>query len=102
MTTLPAAARHGDRMTRSLAVVLLLAGSLVLLTACDKRVQGSGTAATEQRTVSPFSQVRVSGVIELKASIGQPQSVSVSGDDNVVPLIRTDVHDGKLLISASK
>src|SRR5262249_20376239 len=61
-------------------------------------VQGSGISKTETRTVEAFHAVRLNGAADVSITIGQPVQVTVSGDDNIVPIIETDVHDGTLVI----
>src|SRR5262245_21221051 len=58
---------------------------------------GSGVAVSEQRRVSTFSAIEVDGAFDVVAVCqAAEQSVEVSGDDNIVPLIETRV-DGQLL-----
>lgn len=55
--------------------------------------------ATEQRAVSPFNKVDLRGIGRLIVSRDQEQSVTVTGAENVLPRLRTEVRDGVLNIS---
>lgn len=79
---------------------ILLVG-LALLMACHVRsvlgVQGNGIKKTEARTVADFTAVDVSGAYEVQWSKGAT-SVSVEADENLLPLVKTEVSGGKLRI----
>jgi hypothetical protein len=57
---------------------------------------GSGTPASEDRTVGEFDQVAVSSSIRADVRIGTPAGVRVTADDNLLDNIRTVVGGGKL------
>jgi hypothetical protein len=59
---------------------------------------GSGAAKEEAREVGPFTAVEVSGAIEAVVARGDKPGVTVSGDDNIVPLVVTEVRDGRLVV----
>jgi hypothetical protein len=59
---------------------------------------GSGTEATEDRTVDGFTEISVSGIYTVEAVVGPEVSVSVVADDNILPLIQTTVSNGRLSI----
>jgi hypothetical protein len=84
------------------ALLLLIACSLTFMAACRDTVEGSGQSTTEQRSVAPFTELSVRGAIETQVRIGQPQSVAVTGDSNVVPIIKTDVTNDRLTIGPEK
>ncbi|MCA9673562.1 MAG: DUF2807 domain-containing protein [Kofleriaceae bacterium] len=84
----------------------LVAGLLITLGACDavgtSTVQGSGTAATESRAVDDFTAIAVGGALALHVHVGPAPAVEVRGDDNIVPLIRTEVRDGTLHVESRR
>lgn len=95
--------RLSGRLLRSRpASGLLLVGAVALLAACRDRVEGSGQAVTEQRDVPPFTELRIRGAVATEVRIGDPQSVAITGDDNVVRVIKTEVRDGRLSIEPEK
>lgn len=57
-------------------------------------VQGSGTAATEARTVPEFQAIALNGGMDLVVRQGPAQSVQVQADDNLLPLLETVVESG--------
>jgi|SRR5690606_5288108 len=65
----------------------------------SKSVQGSGNVVTEQRSVSEFSRVSVGGVFKAEIKAGEDFSVTVEADDNLLPLIQTEVSGDTLSIS---
>ena len=65
-------------------------------------VKGSGNIKTEQREVSEFSSVRVGGAIVVEITAQKDFSLEVEGDDNILPLIRTEVDGDTLKISSEK
>jgi hypothetical protein len=77
--------------------------ALVVLAGCSwTGVPGSGNARTEVRNAPPFSAVDVAGPIDADIAIGPGSRVEITGDDNIVPLITTDVHGDRLEIGTRK
>lgn len=62
-------------------------------------VRGSGNIEKEEREVSGFDEVSFSGTGNLIITQGEEESLLVEADDNILPLIETDVSGGKLNIS---
>lgn len=94
----------GNAPARTITFAGLLAAALTLLAGCGitGTVRGSGRTATEQRSVPAFSGVRVSGATDVTISVGGDQSVAVTADDNIVPILRTRVEGDTLVIDATK
>lgn len=63
---------------------------------------GSGKPKSETRAVGPFSRIEIGGALNADVSVAEVHSVEVSGDDNLVPLVITEVKDGRLQIRTSK
>jgi len=59
---------------------------------------GSGVAKTETREIGSFDAVEFVGDGRVEITIGEPQPLEISGDDNLLPLIRTEVRDSRLVI----
>ena len=73
-----------------LAMIIIL--SLVLLSACNFTVaNGSGKVISQERRVSGFSRVSLSGIGQLIISQGETESLTIDAEDNVLPLITTTV-----------
>ncbi len=78
---------------RSLVVLALV---VVSSSACAA-TRGSGIKLTETRKVSEFTEIVVSDGVFLEVKKGAP-SLTIEGDDNLVPLFVTEVVDGRLRI----
>lgn len=76
--------------------------SALLLSACNfvlpASVVGSGKMANESRTVSGFSKVDLSGVGDLAIDVNGSEALTIEGDDNLLPLIETEVRGDTLHI----
>lgn len=85
--------------TTSLRRALLL-GALSLSGAAmawGDAVNGSGRVATENRPVAAFDAVAVAGAIDVELRQSGQEALSVSADDNVLPLIETVVEADRTL-----
>ncbi len=81
----------------------LLIITLFLVAACDPdgngpRISGSGNVVTETRTLDAFDRIQVDGSTNIVLRQEATQMVSVEADDNIVPIIATQVRNGELLI----
>jgi hypothetical protein len=65
-------------------------------------VHGSGNLATDRRSISGFKAVDVGSIFQVEITAQKDFSVEVEADDNLLPLIRTDVSDGVLTIESDK
>lgn len=63
-------------------------------------IQGSGVKAVETRTVGSFDSISIGGSQQLEIRAGEQFTLSVEGDDNIVPLIDTPVVGTTLDISS--
>lgn len=59
---------------------------------------GNGNVKTETRDVGDFHAIRSSGSIDVEISEGDTYSVSVENDENILPVIVTEVQGGTLNI----
>ncbi len=75
---------------------------LASLSACKfgHTVAGSGVRKTEKRELGPFKAISTEGSIEIQASCQKPLAFEIEGDDNILPLIHTDVRDGVLYLKS--
>lgn len=101
-------ARTGPRGFRVAEVVLaLIAGAQIVAAAGTGlawalTVRGSGVAAAEARPVAPFQALVVRGEGEVVVEQGEVDALTVEGDDNLVPLVKSSVEDGTLTIDAGQ
>jgi len=63
---------------------------------------GSGNVIREERKVSSFNGIEVSGAFDVKLIQGTVSSVVIEADDNLMPLIRTEVRGSTLVIDNKK
>ncbi|HVU53562.1 MAG TPA: head GIN domain-containing protein [Puia sp.] len=82
---------------------LLLATPLLLgLGSCHnflgKRVHGNGTIKTEERTVSNFKQVEVSGAAKVLVTQSDKSSVKIECDENLLPYVEVFQEGDKIYV----
>ena len=61
-------------------------------------VPGSGKLLKETRNVAPFTSVSTQGAFNIEVVCQKPQEVEISGDDNILPLVTTEVSSNVLHI----
>lgn len=89
-------------MRAALVALGLLAGCKEVSKAIE-RVQGNGTPKVEQRQVDAFQHVELGGALRAEVTVGAAQqSVEITGDENLVPLITTNVKEQRLWIETTK
>lgn len=64
--------------------------------------KGSDNVKTESREVSGFTTIDVSGAFEVEITAQKEFSLEVEADDNLLPLIRTEVDGDTLVIKSEK
>lgn len=62
------------------------------------KVTGNGNMKKETREVSGFTGIALSGNMNVQLSYGSLNSITVEGDENVLPYIETNVEDGVLQV----
>jgi hypothetical protein len=87
------------RIAISLTFALL---SLFLLSGCMHGVHGSGVRKTEKRDLPAFNAIETSGAFEVNVDCQKPASFELEADDNIVPLVQTEVRNGVLRVSTTK
>lgn len=83
-------------------LVMVVSLALVLVTGCYTSVSaviGSGKSASEDRQVGDFHALSTSTAILATVTIGTPQRVTVTADDNLLSMVDTSVSNGKLQLS---
>lgn len=82
-------------ITSLVAVVLIFAISTPVFA---DGVKGNGNVQTEERDVSDFSGIKVSGAYTIYLSQDNECSLKVVADENILKLIKTEVKNGVLYI----
>jgi hypothetical protein len=85
------------------ALIVLIAASL----ACDiplgvKTVRGSGNVVTEEREVSGFDSIVLSGVGQVIITQGDDESLTIETDDNLMRYIESNVRNGTLELGLAR
>ena len=62
-------------------------------------VKGSGNRKTEKRDLAAFKAVDTTGAYGVDVTCQKPASFEIEADDNILPLIKTEVRDGVLYVS---
>ncbi len=97
------------RGSHIVSLVIALFISLVAVAGCmmgqlnmGPSVQGSGKVKTETRNLPAFKSISSGGSYDVEVTVGPKQSVTVSADDNLLPVITTEVESGDLKIGSNK
>src|SRR5688500_18348008 len=93
---------------RSKICIWLVLAMTLSLAACDMvrigvpegGVRGSGNVTTEQRQVSGLGEVVLTTVGTLVIEQSDQESLSLEGEDNILPYIITEVKGGRLTIAS--
>ena len=59
-------------------------------------VLGSGKLLKEKRNVGSFNSISTEGAFDIEVVCQKPQEVEISGDDNILPLVSTEVSNNVL------
>jgi hypothetical protein len=88
---------------KRIAIALTLAFSaLFVLSGCHVGVHGSGVRKTEKRDLPAFTSIETTGAFEVEVNCQKPASFGIEADDNIVPLIQTEVRNGVLHVTTTK
>jgi hypothetical protein len=74
--------------------ILGLALLVSLVTGCTgihHGILGSGNIKNESRDVAAFDSISTEGAFEIEIVCQKPQSLEIQGDDNILPLVGTEV-----------
>jgi hypothetical protein len=87
------------------AILFILAASLLFCQAAATAnnsgrtvIKGSGKVVSETRNISEISEVSLSGSVDLYIRQGEKGSLRVEAEDNVIPVVATEVYKKKLYI----
>src|SRR5207248_9374857 len=84
---------------RILKKSILVMTLLTLLCGCKMGgIRGSGTRKTEKKELPAFKAIETGGAFDVEVTCQKPQSVEIEADDNLLPLLETDVSDGVLYV----
>lgn len=88
-------------------LTLLSIGLVTGLVGCNliivnPNLKGSGIVKTEKRSIASFDSIDANYVGSIQVRSQGQDSLEISGDDNIIPLITTDVKNGTLYIRPTK
>ena len=82
-----------------IGVTLLL---VLTVSACGSSLfgeRGSGNVITESRLVGGFDEIDLSGSGTVVVVVNGTESLTIEAEDNIMPLLTTEVHNGRLELS---
>lgn len=65
-------------------------------------VEGSGKEHADIRDIAAFSEIKIAGIFEVTIDLQKKSSLTVRGDDNILPLVSTEVKGKTLTIRANR
>jgi hypothetical protein len=85
----------------SFLVAAIASGCIVVdLNGCGKEtVKGSGEVVSEERQLSEFKTIKLKGVGRVVLTQGPNHLITIQTDDNIMPLIETEIQNDQLVIS---
>lgn len=89
------------KITIALVIALSLTGC-GRMRGLTNQIVGSGVIKSETRSISTFTSIDASGAFEIELACQEEPSLELEGDDNLLPMIRTEVRGGTLYIKSDK
>jgi Putative auto-transporter adhesin, head GIN domain len=89
-------------MKKLLSLIIL---TLLVTAGCHhgmNGVKGSGKRETQKREIGPFTSISTEGAFDIEVVCQKDVSLEVEGDDNILPLVETEVRNNVLHISNAK
>ncbi len=97
-------------MSRALPIFILV--FLMLVCGCtgyraasytsgSPAIKGSGVSQSESRSVESFDRIKMDSVVDVTVTFGDTPAISVTTDQNLLPLVRTVVVNRQLVIDCT-
>ncbi len=80
------------------AVTCLLLAVLPSTLFAQKSIRGNGIVTTQNRSVEPFTKIKINGVFDVIINQGNEETVVVLTDDNLQSLVTVEVTNGTLCV----
>jgi hypothetical protein len=81
---------------------IILLSAVTLVAGCHRPgIKGDGVIKTETRPIADFSGIAAAGGYEIEWSSDKP-ALTLSADENLLPLIRTEVNDDTIKIDSKE
>jgi hypothetical protein len=87
-------------LTRAFTLALI---AVTVISGCANSttsVTGSGTMSDETRELADFSRIELRTMGQVTVTLGEPAGVQLRVEDNLMPLVETNVRDGWLVIES--
>jgi len=94
--------QYFSRITSGSIAIMLL---LILAASCTglvDGVSGNGNVISETREVAGFSKISAGGAFDIFLEQGTMEALTIDADENLLPLINTNVSNGVLEISSDR
>lgn len=97
-------ASHIVSLVLALVITAVVAAGTMFGSQLNKQtnVQGSGKPKTETRNVGAFTNIVASGAYNIEVQVGSKQSLKITADDNLLPILTTKVSNGTLELDSTK
>lgn len=74
----------------------------ILISSCALTgIIGSGNGISESRELGDYTSVKLKTAADVNITVGESNTFSISGDDNIIDLVTTKIEDGQLVIDQS-
>jgi len=83
---------------RKIALLVVIASALFAGCHNMHQVKGSGNRVMQKREVGEFKSISAQGAFDIRVVCQKPVSLEMEGDDNIVPLISSEVSGGVLYL----
>src|SRR5262249_15183281 len=78
------------------------AGSQTVIITGQGQVIGNGRLTSEERLIPTVDEIILNGAFELTILVGRPPQLSLTGEENILPIIKTAVSGSRLNISSDQ
>lgn len=65
-------------------------------------IKGNGKIITEKRTTTDYDEIKIAGFFDIELIAGKEGNITLLGEENIVPKIKTEVENGVLKIYTEK
>ncbi len=89
-------------VTALLAVNFSYGSFQIIVNTSNKIVKGNGIVKSENRLLEKFTDINSSGAFEIKITAQKEQSFKIEAEENILPLIITEVKNNTLFVKLKK
>jgi hypothetical protein len=80
-------------------ILLISLVSILVFSSCNwNKIRGNGSIKTETRDVAAFEAITFDGGYDIQIKCQEKQSLTIETDENLMPRIKTDVHNNTLRV----